>query len=148
MARRVDQQGVALCASPAYLAQRGTPRRIEDLADHSAIVFRLSTSGRDRPWQFRQRGTAIDLNPQPHVRVSETEALVDALKLGMGLCQVPDLLVQDELARGELVEVLPSCRPETMPISVVYPTGKMVPARVRVAIDALDALRKRHARSQ
>ena len=148
VARRVDQQGVALCASPAYLAQRGTPRRIEDLADHSAIVFRLPTSGRDRPWQFRQRGTAIDLNPQPHVRVSETEALVDALKLGMGLCQVPDLLVQDELARGELVEVLPSCRPETMPISVVYPTGKMVPARVRVAIDALDALRKRHARSQ
>jgi DNA-binding transcriptional LysR family regulator len=77
------------------------------------------------------------------VRVNETEGLAEALKLGLGICQVPDLLVHDELARGELVELLPSCRPEPMPISVIYPSGKMLPARVRVAVDALVALRRR-----
>jgi len=41
------------------------------------------------------------------------------------------------------VEILPSCRPEPMPISIVYPSGRLLPARVRVAIEALDALRRR-----
>src|SRR5512144_3258607 len=110
-----------MCASPAYLAARGTPRRIEDLVNHQAVVFRLPTTGRDRPWQLRQRGTPLEMSPQPHVRVNETEGLREALKLGLGICQVPDLLVHDELNRGELHEVLPSCRPEPMPIHVVYP---------------------------
>ena len=83
--------------------------------------------------------------PQAQVRISETEGLQEALKLGLGICQVPDLLVQDELRSGELVEVLPSCRPEVMPINVIYPSGRLVPARVRVAIEALDALRRRAA---
>lgn len=143
VARRVDRQGLCLCASPDYLAARGMPRRIEDLTGHAAVVFRLPTTGRDRPWQFRQRGTEVELNPQPYVRVNETEGLLEALKMGLGLCQVPDLLVTDELARGELVEILPSCRPEPMPISIVYPPGRVLPARVRVAIEALDALRHR-----
>jgi LysR family transcriptional regulator for bpeEF and oprC len=143
VARRVDQQGLVLCASPAYLAERGTPRRIEDLAGHSAVVFRLPTSGRDRPWQFRQRGVPVELNPVPHVRISDTESLTEALKLGLGLCQIPDLMVRDELASGVLKEVLPTLRPETMPINVVYPSGRLVPARVRAAIDALEALRRR-----
>ena len=145
VARRVDQQALVLCASPEYLQAHGTPRRIEDLAAHSAIVFRLPTSGRDRPWQFRQRGTAVELSPEPRVRVNETEGLLAAVKMGLGLCQLPDLLVQDELARGGLLELLPSCRPEVMPIQLVYPSGRLLPARVRVAIDALGALRKRAA---
>ncbi len=143
VARRVDRQALCVCASPDYLAARGVPRRIEDLAEHAAIVFRLPTTGRDRPWQLRQRGTGVELHPQPGVRVNETEGLLAALKLGLGLCQLPDMLVADELARGELVEVLPSCRPESMPISIVHPAGRLLPARVRVAIEALDALRLR-----
>ena len=143
VAKRIDQQSLVLCASAAYLAQRGTPRQIEELYGHSVIVFRLPSTGRDRPWQFRQRGTAVDLSPQPNVRIGDTEALLDALRLGMGLCQVPDFLVQAELQRGELKEVLSSCRPAPMPISIVYPSGRLIPARVRIAIEALEALRRR-----
>ena len=145
VARRIDQQGLVLCASPAYLAAHGTPRRLEDLASHAAIVFRLPTTGRDRPWQFRQRGKALEMPAPAHVRINETESLRDALKLGLGLCQVPDLLVREELARGELVELLPSCRPAPMPIHAVVPSGRLMPARVRVALQALDALRQRAA---
>jgi DNA-binding transcriptional LysR family regulator len=143
VARRVDQQGLALCASPSYLAAHGVPRRIEDLEAHAAVVFRLPTSGRDRPWQFRQRGTAVELSPVARVRVNETEALLAAVLLGTGICQLPDLLVEGELARGDLVELLPACRPEAMPINLVYPSGRLIPARVRVAIEALTALRRR-----
>lgn len=147
VARRVDQQELVLCASASYLKAHRTPRRIEDLSAHTTIAFRVPSTGRDRPWQFRQRGTPVELILQPRVRISETESLVDAVKLGLGLCQLPDMLVRDELASGELKEVLPACRPEPMPISVVYPSGRLVPARVRVAIEALAALRRRSPRS-
>jgi LysR family transcriptional regulator for bpeEF and oprC len=143
VARRVDKQQLVLCASPAYLRARGTPRRIEDLAGHDVVVFRLPTSGRDRPWQLRQRGKAVEQVPRAQVRIDDGEGLVEALKLGMGLCQLPDMMVQAELERGELVELLPSCRPEPMPIHIVYPSGRLLPERVRVAIEALEALRLR-----
>lgn len=143
VARRVDRQQLLLCASPAYIAARGMPRSIEDLAGHAAIVFRLPSSGRDRPWQLRQRGTEVTLAPRAQLRVDDGEGLVEALKLGIGLCQLPDMMVQAELQRGELVELLPSCRPEPMPIHIVYPSGRLLPQRVRVALEALEALRRR-----
>lgn len=145
IARRVDQQGLVLCASAAYLSLRGTPRRVEDLSAHDAVVFRLPSTGRDRPWQFRQRGVALEFVPQARVRVNETEGLLEALKLGLGACQVPDLLVRDELARGELVELLPALRPRSMPIHVVYPSSRLLPSRVKVVIEALQELRERSA---
>lgn len=143
IARRVDQQGLLLCASPAYLAQRGSPRRIEDLARHQAVVFRRPSSGRDRPWQLRRRGEALELTPTPYLRVSETEGLVEAVRLGLGIAQLPDLLAEEALARGELVELLPGSRPAPMPIHLVYPSGRLVPARVRATLEALEALRTR-----
>jgi DNA-binding transcriptional LysR family regulator len=147
VARRIDQQKLLLCASPGYLAEKGTPRRIEDLASHDAIAFRLPSTGRQRPWQLRQSGTPVELLPHAKVFIGDTESLVDGVKTGIGICQLPDNLVLDELASGEILEVLPACRPEPMPISVVYTSGRLLPARVRVAIEALDALRKRRKTS-
>jgi DNA-binding transcriptional LysR family regulator len=147
VARRVDQQSLVLCASPDYLKSHGKPKRIEDLAGHAAIAFRQPSTGRQRPWQFRQQGADVELMPQARVFISDSESLVDALKLGMALCQLPDNLVENELASGELVELLPSFRPEPMPINLVYPSGRLVPARVRVALEALEVLRKRLPRS-
>ena len=141
--RRIDGQTMVLCASPAYLAANGTPRRIEELSAHPAVLFRQPTSGRSRPWRFRQRGTPVELNPPARVRVNDGEGMIEAVKLGLGLGQVPDNMVEHELARGELVEVLSSCRPEAEPISVIYPSGRLLPARVKVAIEALRTLRQR-----
>jgi DNA-binding transcriptional LysR family regulator len=142
VARRIDRHAIVLCASPAYLAEHGTPRRIEDLAGHAALTFRMPATGRDRPWQLRQRGAPVELHPQPRVRASEGEGLVRAAALGLGIAQVPDYMAADELASGALVEVLPACRPEPLPVSVVVPSGRLMPARVRAAVDALLALRR------
>ena len=62
----------------------------------------------------------------------------------MGLCQLPDYIVAAEIARGELIEVLAHARPPAMPISAVVPSGRLLPARVRVLLAALEALRDRH----
>ncbi len=142
VARRIDRQGMVLCASPAYLETRGTPRRLEDLASHAALAFRLPSTGRVRSWQFRHRGRHVELEPGAQVHASDGEALVVAAAMGLGLAQVPDYMAAEGLAHGTLVEVLPALRPAPLPISIVVPSGRLLPARVRVAIDALMSLRK------
>lgn len=141
VARQVGLQHLVLCAGRDYLARRGTPRRLEDLERHDAIVFRLPSSGRDRPWQFRQRGKPIEIRPVPRVRINDTEALLEGLLLGLGVCQVPDNLVGEALADGRLVELMPTFRPRPLPINLLYPSGRLLPLRVRTAIDALESLK-------
>ncbi len=137
VARRFAQQGMLLVASPAYLAERGMPKRLEQLAAHDALLFRMPSTGKDRPWRFRQKGREVELQPRSRVRISDGEGLVQAALLGQGLAQLPDYFVRDELARGDLVEVLPGLRPAPLPISIVYPGGRLVPHRVRVVVEAL-----------
>lgn len=144
VAQRLDWQQLVVCASPAYLQARGTPRSLRDLDRHAVIVHRLPSTGRDRPWMFRQRGQDVTLSPAWRLRISETEGLVEAMTQGFGLCQVPDMVVRQELRRGELVEVLSNHRPRPMPISIVYPSGRLLPARVKAAIQALQVLRERN----
>ncbi len=144
VARRIDAQCLLLVASPAYLRSHGTPLRLEDLAGHRAVTFRLPASGRNRPWQLRQGRHVVELHPVPVVQLTDTEGLGTAAALGMGLCQLPDYIVQDELARGELVEVLPACRPPPMPINAVLPSGRLVPPRVRVLLEALEGLKDQY----
>ena len=62
----------------------------------------------------------------------------------LGLAQIPDYMVSDELARGSVVEVMPSCQPAPMPISAVMPSSRLMPPRVKLALEALETLRKRH----
>jgi LysR family transcriptional regulator, regulator for bpeEF and oprC len=145
VARRIDAQRLLLVASPDYLRQHGTPKRLEDLAGHQAVAFRLPSNGRSRPWQLRQGRRPIELFPVHTIQLSDTEALGTAAKLGMGLCQLPDYIVQDDVASGELVELLPGFEPPPMPISAVVPSGRLVPPRVRVALAALETLRERRA---
>jgi LysR family transcriptional regulator for bpeEF and oprC len=140
VSRPLGVQAMVLVASPAYLAERGTPRRLEQLEAHDALVFRMPSTGKDRPWRFRRKGEDVELRPASRVRVNDGEGLVQAALLGQGVAQLPDYFVREELARGDLVEVLPGLRPAPIPISVVYPGARLVPQRVRVLVEALAAV--------
>lgn len=108
------------------------------------MTFRLPSSGRTRPWQLRQGRRDLELHPPQRVQVSDTEALGTAALLGLGVAQLPDCIVRDEIARGELVALLPTLQPAPMPISAVVPSGRLVPPRVRVLLEALATLREHH----
>ena len=140
VAQRVGSQSMVLVASRSYLESHGVPRRLEDLAQHEALVFRLPSSGRDRPWQFRQGGKAMELQPQARIRIGDGEGLVAAVRLGLGIAQLPEYFVRRDLAGGELVEVLRTLRPATLPVLAVYPGARLVPARVRAFLQELKAL--------
>jgi DNA-binding transcriptional LysR family regulator len=143
VARRIDWQQLILVASPAYLAERGTPKRIEDLSRHRSVVFRMPSSGRDRPWQLREGRRVVELHPEHCAQITDGEGLVRAAALGLGITQIPDYMAVDELARGEVVEVMQSQRPPAMPISAVVPSTRLLPPRVRIVLDALELLRQR-----
>jgi LysR family transcriptional regulator for bpeEF and oprC len=145
VARRFARQNMILCASPAYLARAGSPRRIDALASHSPILFRMPSSGRDRPWQFDVDGKALSMQPKARLRFNDGEAMVTAARLGLGIAQLPDYMVDEAIARGELVEILAKHRPPALPIHAVIPAGRMVPARVRAFLDFLGTLEKPRA---
>ncbi len=142
VARRFDWQQLIFVASPAYLDAHGTPARIEDLAGHATIVFRLPSSGRVRPWQLREGRRVIELHPAHRVQVNDGDGMVAAAREGLGLIQIPDYMAADELAAGQLAEVLADRRPPPMPISAVLPSSRLVPPRVRLLLDALQGLRE------
>ena len=145
VARRFGTQAMVLVASADYLAARGTPTRLDHLAGHDAVLFRMPSTGRDRPWPFRQRGQPVELHPVSRVRVNDGEGIVEAVRLGLGLGQLPDYFVREELARGELVEVLRPARPAPLPISLVYPGARLVPQRVRALLEAMEEVRQQGA---
>lgn len=137
VARRIGVQHMPLVASPAYLKRRGTPQHPDDLATHDCLAFRLPSSGRLRPWQFRQGKRAIEFTPQARHAFDDGEALLQAAVLGMGLIQLPDYLVATALKAKRVVEVLPAFRPAALPISLVLPSARQMTPRIRVLVETL-----------
>ena len=137
VAKRFASQDMVLCAGPGYVKSRGMPQRVDQLAAHNPILFRMPTSGRDRPWQLQVRGKLMSLHPEARLRFNDGEAMVAAARSGLGIAQLPDYMVEDDIAAGSLVEILRKHRPPTLPIHAVIPASRMVPARVRVFLDAL-----------
>lgn len=148
VARRIGSQQLILCASPAYLAAAGTPRRIADLAAHRAIVFRMPTSGRDRPWVLKDGTTTTELTPTFAVRCNDGEAMAAAAREGLGIAQLPHYMVEAALTAKRLVELMPSKRPPAMDIYVVYPSGRQLSPRVRALVDALAGAQLDQGRSR
>jgi LysR family transcriptional regulator for bpeEF and oprC len=138
VARPFAHQELLLFASPDYLARAGKPTDVADLSRHSAIMFRVPSNGRNRPWHFRSNGRLATVSPASRVYVDDGDAIVRAALLGMGIGQVPHYMVTDALARGELVELLPAFRPSPMPIAAVMPSARLMPARVRALLTLLE----------
>ncbi|HWL80673.1 MAG TPA: LysR family transcriptional regulator [Roseomonas sp.] len=123
-------------ASPTYLARHGLPRTPEDLRDHNCIVGRFgpewSFRGPDRkPMTVRVSGNAV---------VNSGDALREAAVAGIGIGQGTWWLVRKDLERGLVESILPDYALEGMPISILYPAQRHLPAKVRVFIDFLVAI--------
>lgn len=135
---------MVLCASPAYLAQRGVPTRAAALADHDGIRFRYPNSGQLLAWPL---GTDInDGVPEPRMRrtlvFNNMEAVRGAALGGLGIACMPDFLVHQALKSGELRTVLELDPRPAGRFKAVWPTSRHLSPKVRVFVDFLkDRLR-------
>lgn len=135
--REIDRQFISTYASPAYLARHGEPQSPDDLVRHACLLFRLPSSGRDRPWQFRSGKRQVSLIPGGLLRLGDGEALIQAAAAGLGIIQAPTYFARQEAERGRLVEILRTHTPAPLPISLVYPGNRHIPLRVRALAQAL-----------
>ena len=134
VARRLGEFPLGVYASPAYLEARGAPTAPDQLARHTTAVFIMPGTGRPLPWSLLP-GPELIL-PRAAVRVrTDITGLVSFARAGGGLVQIYRYMVEREVARGELVEVLSQYAGETRPFSLIYPRSAVERPVVRALVD-------------
>ncbi len=133
IAVRVGITSAVVCASPGYLAARGTPAAPEDLAGHDCIIY----EGFKAPdiWTFVRDGERVHVTVEPRLVVSGVEVACDAARAGSGLTRAFCYHVNPSVAEGTLVRVLGAFRPPPLPIQLVYGGGRFLPVKVRAFVD-------------
>ncbi|MEN5219741.1 LysR family transcriptional regulator [Stenotrophomonas sp. TWI602] len=135
VARPLGQLRIVNCASPAYLAARGTPATLDDLASH-ALVHYVGTLGQRSPGFEYHDGEAYRSLPMGGaVTVNSGDGYTAAALAGLGIIQVPLLGARPALTAGTLVEILPGLQAEPMPVTLLYAQRRHLPRRVAAFMD-------------
>ncbi|MDQ8020701.1 MAG: LysR family transcriptional regulator [Moraxellaceae bacterium] len=136
VARKLEDASMGVFASPDYLSRHGEPRTLDELQQHVSAQFVRPSTGRVMPWVFRRDGADIELQLDSPVRVLEDVlGCVSFARAGGGLVQIYHFVVAEQLARGELVEVLQPYAGRSRPFSILYPHNRHLSARVRAFVD-------------
>ena len=132
-----DPLRMVLVASPDYLKQRNEPKQIGDLDDHLLIGKKVSTQyGIESIWQFFDKGNTIEYHPACHFSINNQlrkQATLDGL--GISWIGYPD--VQNELASGQLIELLSEYSIIYEPFYIYYPSRKGHSNVFKLVLDAL-----------
>ena len=134
IARRIASIGRVYCASPAYLEERGTPLRPEELHAHDCLPY---GHGRQVQWRFEGPGKPLSVNVTGRMRVNNGELLRDAAIAGMGITYLPTFIVGAALREGRLVPVLDEFCPDALTLSAVYPQHRQGSRPVQALIEFL-----------
>jgi DNA-binding transcriptional LysR family regulator len=133
VAVNIGQVRIVTCASPAYLASRGTPATPDELADHACIAFDGLTS--TRTWQFPAGKSERAVQIRPRLVTNTAESAVDAAAFGVGVTRVLSYQAAAALREGKLQRVLDTFEPPPLPISLIH-TGQLpVPLKLRAFLD-------------
>lgn len=138
VARRLCAFDWLLCASPAFLQAHGVPRRPEDLLSRQWVAF--AREGQAVQLLLHgpggeQRGLRMDARITSNNQLS----LQQMCLAGLGIARLARVDVADELAAGRLVPLLPDWTQEPLDVWAVTPQRDAQPAKVRAAIEALEA---------
>jgi DNA-binding transcriptional LysR family regulator len=139
VAYQLEEAALGVFAAPAYLARKGTPRSLDDLAAHDCIQYVSPNTGRPLQWLFRdEQGAEIELPIRSRMRVlNDALGCVAWVNAGGGLYQTYRFAAATALARGDLVEVLQERGGRTRPFSILYPQNRHLSAKVRAFVDFL-----------
>jgi DNA-binding transcriptional LysR family regulator len=138
VARKITPCRQVLCASPAYLAKRGTPERPEELLEHNCIVYSFLSNSRE----WRLTDSAGELHVVPiNGSIHSNNGLVNraAAVTGSGIVLLPTFYLGDQLRSGELKPILCQYRPPEIALYAVYPERRNLTPKVRAFVDFLAA---------
>jgi len=133
VARHVGETRRIVVASPAYLKQRGEPKVPEEIGSHETIHFGVMTSSPD--WRFVKNGHDIRVACTPRFITSSADAAIQYAERGGGLTRVLAYQAADAIKAGRLNIVLEKFEEPPLPIHLVYPTSRLLSAKVRAFVD-------------
>jgi DNA-binding transcriptional LysR family regulator len=135
VARSVGDMRQLVVASPRYLKKRGTPLKPSDLAQHAIIRFTGRSSLSE--WNFMENGRDVRVSHVSRYATNSADAAVSHAEQDGGLAMVLAYQAADAIKAGRLKIVLADFEPPPMPIQLVYPTSRLLSAKVRAFIDLI-----------
>jgi len=139
VARPLGPLRMLMCASPAYLAKRATPKVLDDLTNHDLVQLQITGREQATPFilQTRSDGArSMQMLQLPGRFVcNDFRGMLQACVDGVGIAQLPLPVALQALRQGLLKTVLPVHAPEGLQLFIHYPSRKQLPARVRAFVD-------------
>jgi DNA-binding transcriptional LysR family regulator len=138
VARKLADIQMIVCAAPAYLERRGTPRVPDELAAHDCLVF--SDAPGVGSWRFRtDAGAECKIPISAKLWINGLDALVSAAREAGGIVRVPSWQVRDDLASGRLTRILKAHEPPPAPLHLLFEASRLAAPKTRLFADYLIA---------
>ena len=135
ISRRLASTRMVLCASRDYIDRHGTPEHPHDLAHHRVLAY-TNMIGRDE-WHFDGPEGTVSVRTRVRVYSNNGDTCRAMACDGAGVILQPSFMVDNDLKRGDLIELMPGYRAAELGIYAVYPTRKQLPLKVRRLVDFL-----------
>jgi DNA-binding transcriptional LysR family regulator len=133
VARQVGEMRRIVVASNAYLKQCGEPNTLDAIASHQTIQFGTMATAPD--WRFVADGREVRVACTPRLTTNSADAAIQYAEQGGGLTRVLAYQAAEAIKAGRLRIVLAKFEPPPLPIHIVYPTSRLLSAKVRTFID-------------
>jgi DNA-binding transcriptional LysR family regulator len=140
--RHVGEMRRIVVASKEYLKRRGEPKTPEAIASHDTIQFGAMTAAPD--WRFVEDGREIRVPVLPRFSSNSADAAIGYAEDGGGLTRVLAYQAAASLKAGRLKIVLAKFEQPPLPIHIVYPTSRLLSAKVRTFIDLVTEISDWH----
>ncbi|MBB3178931.1 LysR family transcriptional regulator [Variovorax sp. Sphag1AA] len=134
IARPLGRCDSLICASPAYLAAQGRPRRVQDLATHNCLTY--SYFGKSL-WEFDVAGERLAVPVSGTLSANESNVLLAAAVEGAGITMQPVYSARKLVAEGRLVALLPEAVPQPLGVYGLYGSRRQMPVALRLLLDLL-----------
>ena len=122
-----------VCASPAYLAHHPPPKTIGDLSNHSCVTFTALSAPKE--WTFQHKGKITRVPVTSRLSVTTADAALGAAVAGLGLTRLLCYQASEAIEKKQLSLLLRAYEPEPLPVSLVYPSGRLVPKKLKAFLD-------------
>lgn len=122
-----------LVASPAYLARRGAPSRVADLAEHDLI----GAMGPRATTEWQLASTRWRLDPRPRLVMNTVDGLLAAAEAGQGIANLLSYQVAEALDEGRLISLLADEQPPALPVHLLFEPSRAGLPAVRLFIAAM-----------
>ena len=133
IAVRVAEICRVVCASPAYLKSRKTPKSPDELSTHDCISYSPFQS--PNTWTFKRDQTEYVVPVRSRLQVSNLESACDAASAGVGITVAVSYHVAERIKSGELIPLLQDFQPPPLPINFVYSPNRFMPVKLRAFLD-------------